>query len=69
MMKGAIAAVLILLSLGCIVWAVVEVAANRAGLWCAASLGRYLFHFVTMFVALGLLGRKPKPQSANEGGA
>lgn len=68
-MKGAIAAVLILLSLTCIVWGVIEVAANRAGPWSAASLGHYLFHSVTMFVALGLLGRKPKPQSANEGGA
>ncbi len=68
-MKGAIAAVLILLSLTCIVWGVIEVAANRTALWSGASLSHYLFHFVTMFVALALLARKPKPQSANEGDA
>ena len=65
-MKRIIAAVLIVLSLACILSAAVNVVKGDTGLWSPTTLGSYLFHFVTMLAALALIAGKPKPAAASE---
>ena len=65
-MKRTIGAVVLLVSLACIISVFIEVVTGKAGLWSPKALGGYLFHFVTMLVALVLIAGKPKQAAAQE---
>ncbi|MFH0800945.1 MAG: hypothetical protein V2A78_00965 [bacterium] len=71
-MKKLIGVILMIISLGCIIATVVEVATGKAGLWSESAIGAYVFHPLTMVAALWLLaGKKPEAprEPAKEGGA
>ncbi|MHC4985977.1 MAG: hypothetical protein ACYTFO_07460 [Planctomycetota bacterium] len=50
------AIVLLVVSLGCIGWSVVEVIRGDLGMWTARFLGAAAFHGVTAIIAAVLLG-------------
>jgi hypothetical protein len=64
--------VLMIVSLVCISVTVAAVALGKAGLWSAPAIGAYVFHPLTMAMAMWLLagkGREPLPEATKEGGA
>jgi hypothetical protein len=65
-MRKLIGGGLIVISLVCIVSTVIEVGLGNAGLWSPRTLAGYVFHPVTMLVALVLIAPKRRPDMADE---
>ena len=69
-MKLAIAAVVMLLSLACIITTAVKVAMGKTALWSGDTIGAFFFHPITMMVAVWLIGSavRKKDEAPGKGG-
>ena len=66
-MIKAVGGLLIALSLACIISTFVDVVSGKISLFSVDTVGRYIFHPVTMIAGVLCLARKPKTQARKDG--